>query len=128
MKDLSMAVVVKRDKVLIQQRYRRNKGMVFEFPGGSVDRGESGEEAAIRELWEETGLSNLKLLGSHQFQNEFGGDIHYVVLAALDDSIPKITDENRQQTFYWFKPNEIPLVDFYRADVEFIGKYLAKYT
>ncbi|WP_439333271.1 NUDIX hydrolase [Vibrio viridaestus] len=54
MKNLSMAVVVKQDRVLIQQRYRRNKGMVFEFPGGSVDADESGEDAAIRELCEET--------------------------------------------------------------------------
>ncbi|MFA0897208.1 NUDIX domain-containing protein, partial [Vibrio cholerae] len=29
--------------------------MIFEFPGGSIDAGESGEQAAIRELWEETG-------------------------------------------------------------------------
>ncbi|TOD73503.1 NUDIX hydrolase, partial [Vibrio parahaemolyticus] len=37
MKDLSMAVVVKQGKVLVQNRYRSGKGMVFEFPGGSVD-------------------------------------------------------------------------------------------
>ncbi|WP_139123462.1 NUDIX hydrolase, partial [Vibrio parahaemolyticus] len=47
MKDLSMAVVVKQGKVLVQNRYRSGKGMVFEFPGGSVDSGESGEQAAI---------------------------------------------------------------------------------
>ncbi|MBE3745013.1 NUDIX hydrolase, partial [Vibrio parahaemolyticus] len=71
MKNLSMAVVVKQGKVLVQNRYRRGKGMVFEFPGGSVDSGESGEQAAIRELWEETGLNGLKVLGNHTAKNSY---------------------------------------------------------
>ncbi len=75
LKNLSMAVVVKQGKVLVQNRYRRGKGMVFEFPGGSVDSGESGEQAAIRELWEETGLNGLKVLGNHTAKNSYGGEI-----------------------------------------------------
>ncbi len=43
--------------------------MVFEFPGGSVDSGESGSQAAVRELWEEKDLEDLQLLGTHQALN-----------------------------------------------------------
>lgn len=32
MKDLSMAVVIRDSKVLIQKRYRKTSGIVFEFP------------------------------------------------------------------------------------------------
>ena len=60
MKHLSMAVVVKNGLVLLQKRFRRDMGMVLEFPGGSVDKRETGVEAAIRELWEETGLDSVK--------------------------------------------------------------------
>ncbi len=63
-KNLSMAVVIRNGKVLVQERLRPSLGMVFEFPGGAVDNNESAEEAAIRELWEETGLEDLSVVGS----------------------------------------------------------------
>lgn len=123
-----MAVVVRDGKVLVQKRFRHGQGMVFEFPGGSVDPGESGSQAAIRELWEETGLKDLQLLGIHQGKNDFGGEIHYVVLRADLNNEPKMVDAERQQTFYWLEPSAIPFGDFYRADIEFIEKYLSRYA
>ncbi len=128
LKDLSMAVVVKQGKVLIQNRFRSGKGMVFEFPGGSVDSGESGEQAAIRELWEETGLNGLKILGNHTAQNSYGGEITYVVLEALPNQEPADVDSERKQTFYWFIPTDIPHGDFFDADLAFIEMHLELYT
>ncbi|MEZ9395239.1 NUDIX hydrolase [Vibrio splendidus] len=128
MKNIAMAVVVREGKVLIQKRFRHSQGMVFEFPGGSVDPGESGNQAAIRELWEETGLKELQLLGTHQALNNFGGEIHYVVLRADHNDEPKMVDAERQQTFYWLEPSAIPIGDFYRADIEFIDNYLSRYA
>jgi len=48
-------------KVLVMKR----KNDLWEFPGGGVDWGEEPEKAAIRELWEETGLraKETKFLG-----------------------------------------------------------------
>lgn len=128
MKNIAMAVVVREGKVLIQKRFRHSQGMVFEFPGGSVDPGESGNQAAIRELWEETGLKELQLLGTHQALNNFGGEIHYVVLRADHNDEPKMVDAERQQTFYWLELSAIPLDDFYRADIEFIENHLSQYA
>jgi hypothetical protein len=67
-------------------------------------------------------------LGSHQVKNDFGGEIHYVVLRAGNDTEPQMIDEVRQQTFFWLEPSAIPLGDFYRADIEFIENHLSQYT
>lgn len=55
--DISMACVVllKDDQVFIQQRMKEDLwGGLWEFPGGTIDDGETPEEAAIREVAEET--------------------------------------------------------------------------
>lgn len=47
----------KHDKVLLIRQWRWPLGTyVYEFPAGLVDGDESFREAAVREVWEETGL------------------------------------------------------------------------
>ena len=44
-------------KILISREYRMAVGgFAYNFPAGLIDEGENPEEAAARELWEETGL------------------------------------------------------------------------
>ena len=49
------AVLIENDKVALIERYRDGKHY-FVFPGGGADEGETPEQAAIREMEEETGL------------------------------------------------------------------------
>lgn len=47
----------KRDKVVLIRQYRYTLGgYIYEFPAGLVEPGEDFHEAAVRELYEETGL------------------------------------------------------------------------
>lgn len=126
-KKIAMAVVVRNSKIMVQHRFRPNIGFIYEFPGGSVDANETPEVAAIRELVEETGLVATKTLTSFPYENEFNGTINFVLLEINHQAQPKITNEARQQTFYWFEPNEIPLCDFHKSDVTFIKTDLLKW-
>lgn len=49
------AIVLRDDTVLLIER-RRDGRRYFVFPGGSLEAGETSEEAVIREVAEETGL------------------------------------------------------------------------
>ncbi len=51
-----------RDRVLLIRQFRWPIGAyVYEFPAGLVEDGEDYREAAVREVWEETGL-NMQVL------------------------------------------------------------------
>ena len=51
------AVVFKEDKVLLVLRAKLPAENRWAIPGGSVELGETLQEAAEREIWEETGLT-----------------------------------------------------------------------
>lgn len=128
MKHLSMAIVMKNGKVLVQERFRTSKGMVFEFPGGAVNNNESGTDAAVRELFEETNIGGVTHAATFSGINDFGGRIYYAIFNAADEHEPKVVDCERQQTFHWLSPSDLPLADFYAADVDFIQRHLVNYA
>lgn len=64
------AVIIKASKVLLIKRTREN-AVYWVIPGGAVEKGETNEEAVIRESKEELGVDVevIKLIFS--FRNEF---------------------------------------------------------
>ena len=127
MVNITAAVIIKNGKVLIQHRIRPRVGFVYEFPGGAIDEGETAQEGAAREAWEEVGIRPKDILATHEYTNDFGGKVYFVVFELLKNEEPIIVDAIRQQTFYWLKANEIPIDDFHKADKEFILNDLVNY-
>ena len=73
-------LIRKGDKVLIGQRpVGHSLAGQWEFPGGKIERNESPEEALVRELDEELGITaevgTLKLASTHTF-----GDTGIIIL------------------------------------------------
>ena len=50
-------------QVWIGHRYGVNGDHAWQFPQGGVDEGEDLEAAALRELWEETGIRSVEPMG-----------------------------------------------------------------
>ncbi|WP_018663235.1 NUDIX hydrolase [Heyndrickxia acidiproducens] len=79
-------VLNKEEKLLLQQRIEPRG--VWGLPGGLMELGESAEETARREVYEETGLQlkDLELLNLYSGKNYFvrlqNGDEFYSVTAA----------------------------------------------
>ena len=115
MRDRSMALVVRDDKILSVQTYRAKAGRdINELPGGGIENGESPEEAAIRELKEECGLDgtiNRQLNVLHWKD----GSTEYVFLVdvcetqkeivGIDPEIPQ-GEEQAIKNVRWLKLNE----------------------
>lgn len=63
----------------------------FEFPGGKVEKGESPQEAARREVYEETGgvVSDLQYVGQYKVEGKSGTIIKNVYFAHIGKVIAK---------------------------------------
>ena len=50
------------ERILVNQEYRMAMARwIYNFPAGLIDPGETPEESAKRELWEETGLTLVRI-------------------------------------------------------------------
>ncbi|ASK62896.1 nucleoside triphosphatase YtkD [Virgibacillus phasianinus] len=78
-----------RDKWLLT----RHKDRGIEFPGGKVEEGETAEQAAIREVMEETGgaVGQLNYVGQYHVSGKGGTVIKNVYYAIIDELIDQPT-------------------------------------
>ncbi|WP_442600688.1 NUDIX hydrolase [Paenibacillus sp. KN14-4R] len=108
-------VVDEEGKLLLQQRKYPNGS--WGLPGGLMELGESVEDTARRELFEETNLTAGKLeliniySGPGNFVRAANGDEFYVVATAFyttEITGELLIDESESLDMKYFYPSEIP--------------------
>jgi mutator protein MutT len=98
-------IMLKGDNVLMVQRGNAPYQGYWSFPGGVIESGETCEQAVVRELFEETGLSVAAphLVGEIRFER--GGKLSmilYVHTALWQDGEPIAGDDADAATFFPF--------------------------
>ncbi|MDQ0454183.1 NUDIX hydrolase [Rhizobium paknamense] len=81
----SSAIVVRNGRFLLVQRSNPPAADLYAFPGGKAEPGESPQEAALRELREETGLigHNPELFATYELLPEPEGPPHHHFLLSV---------------------------------------------
>jgi 8-oxo-dGTP diphosphatase len=74
---ISQALIINDGKVLMVRQYVQRGDLVWNFPGGGIEEGESPEEACIMEVKEETGY-DVELLNQIHVK-----DMKYTYIAKI---------------------------------------------
>lgn len=114
------ALIWDKDKFMICQRpEHKTRGLLWEFVGGKVEKGESRENALVRECREELDV-DIKVNGiftevTHNYPDML---IHLTLFnAEITEGEPKMLEHN---DIKWITPDEIPEYKFCPADEDIL--------
>lgn len=114
------ALIWDKDKFLICQRpANKARGLLWEFVGGKVEKGETKERALIRECKEELAITVEPHGVFTEVTHEYPDIIVHLTLfnCTVSRGQPQLLEHNAMA---WITPSEIPCYEFCPADVEIL--------
>ena len=125
-KHIAVGIVWKDDKILIDQRQTNGMlGGLWEFPGGHVEKGESNEEAVVREVKEELDVDVQVRAHFASVEHQY---THFTITlhAFLCDYISGIPKAIECLDWKWVRKEELLDYAFPRANGKIIEQLLEK--
>lgn len=116
------ALIWDGNKFLICQRpANKARGLLWEFVGGKVEKGETKEQALIRECQEELAITVEPHEVFTEVRHEYPDITVHLTLfnCAILRGQPQLLEHNDMK---WIIPTEIPNYNFCPADVEILKK------
>lgn len=105
---ISAAIIVQDGRVLMVRRRISEGELMWQFPAGGIEAGESAEDAAVRETLEETGLTVKadRLLGE-RVHPKSGRHMAYTACEPVDGEA-HVADADELAEVAWVMHAEIP--------------------
>ena len=105
--------------LLIERKHEPFKGM-WALPGGFLNMDETLEEAALRELQEETGISGVQLTQFHSFSKVNRDPRHRTITTvftgfANENTVPEAGDD--AANVKWFASDALPPLAFDHGEI-----------
>jgi len=120
------AIIILDNKILCVQRNKNKFDYIsykFEFPGGKVEKGESNEDALIREIKEELimdiDVRNHFLTVEHDYP-DFKMTMHSFICTCSNRNLT-LTEHI---DFKWLNKNQIKMLDWAAADIPIVDKLI----
>ncbi len=99
------------ERILVSREYRMAMAQwIYNFPAGLIDPGETPEESAKRELWEETGLRLVRIddvLDNSYSAIGFSNERNICVFGAAAGEFRKSTSDVEEITPGWYTREEM---------------------
>lgn len=105
---ISAAIIVQDGQVLMVRRRVKEGELMWQFPAGGIEAGETAEQAAVRETQEETGLTveAVKLLGE-RVHPKTGRLMSYTACTPIEGEA-HVADDDELDAIAWVTLDEIP--------------------
>ena len=122
MVEVVAALIWQGEKFMICQRpAHKARGLLWEFVGGKVEPGETGEQALVRECHEELAVTlsvgDVFMDVVHEYPDL---TVHLTLYhASIAEGVPQKLEHN---DIRWITPREISNYDFCPADVEILTR------
>lgn len=120
MLEVTAAIIRDGGKFLICQRpANKNCGLLWEFPGGKIEEGESGEQCIVRECQEELGVTlcvERKLTDITYKYPDRTVHLHFY-LCEIDKGVPEAKEHN---LIAWITAEELGEYEFCHADAKML--------
>jgi 8-oxo-dGTP diphosphatase len=121
---LVVAALIEADgKLLVCQRRRTDSfGLMWEFPGGKLEPGETPAQALARELQEELGVAaqiGPEIFHTRHQYSELGEAIDLIFFSAT--VTPADIRNQAFETMEWRQPQTLHELNFLPADREFVA-------
>ena len=113
--------------LLLQRALEKTEPGLWGVPAGKIEKGETPEEGALRELFEETGIalkhpSQIRSMGLLYIRKP-GVDYVYHLFKVLVDSLPEVHLSAEHLDYTWATPQEIKTLPLVGGALEALKYY-----